>query len=314
MDLDPITALAGAHLQRLTSRLADVSQSSVIAQFVESAQDIGPYDDYKVFPARARSLVPAAMLADGTPASQVFLKAVLMRALLDTCASGRLDTLPARVRSQQLRQMLRMAQDEADGADWLAIDHDLFHKEFGIATLRLYVAGAQLVDFRCGIPRSTVLKGGATGLARNVAAIARLGGFRSFFQVHTHTYMLDTFHEAGWNECYLCCAELYALHPDVLGMFGSSWFYDPALEQISPKLAYLRTTPQAGGAELFFIEEGGSARGNSLATSPTRRKLFEEGKYSPKNYMVAWGRTRQIAWAKAFLAAEAGQSRAVRTG
>jgi len=39
-------------------------------------------------------------------------------------------------------------------------------------------------------------------------------------------------------------------------MFGSSWFYDPLLADISPHLNYLRDVPMAGGAELFFVGTG----------------------------------------------------------
>jgi hypothetical protein len=93
---------------------------------------------------------------------------------------------------------------------------------------------------------------------------------------------------------------LYALHPDVLGMFGASWFYHPVLDTISPRLSYLRDVPLKGGAHLFFVEEGGAARANSLATSPTRRKLYEEGKYFPTTYMMVWGREAQSNWARQF--------------
>jgi hypothetical protein len=298
MDLDLIISPAKATLQRVSERLAGSVNGSAVADFVRISQEVGPYDDYKVFSQAARLLLPTGLLADGTKASQVFLKAAIMQGMLDMLASERFTKLPVRVRAQQIRQLQRIAMDSDDAADWLQIDHDLFHKEFGIATLRLYVAGAQLVDFRCGIPRSIVLKGGMRSLPRNVGKILRLGGFRKYFQVHTHKFMLDAFNEEGWNECYLCCAELYGLHPEVLGMYGSSWFYDPAVDEISPRLSYLRATPMTGGAELFFVEEGGSARNNSLATSPTRRKLYEEGKYSPKSYMLAWGKSSQIAWAR----------------
>lgn len=298
MDLDLIVSTAKATLQRLSDRLGGQIDRSAIGDFVRRAQEVGPLDDYKVFPAAARALLPAGELADGSHASKLFLKAAISQAMVDTLNSERFAKLPPRVRAQQLKQLQRIVANDDDTADWLQIDHDIFYKEFGIASLRLYVAGAQLVDPRCGIPRSIILKQGLGGLPKNLAAIFRLGGFRKYFQIHTHKPMLDAFNEQGWDECYLCCAELYRLHPEVLGMYGSSWFYDPALDDISPRLAYLRAIPLAGGAELFFVEEGGSARGSSLSTSPTRRKLYEEGKYVPKNYMLAWGKAKQMAWAK----------------
>lgn len=297
MDLDPVVSSARTLLERLAGRLPGPARTA-IPDFVRAAQELGPLDDYKHFSDTARRLIPQGELADGGQASEVFLKAAILHGMLETLTTGRFERLPARVQIQQLRQLQRMLADGEATADWLRVDHDLFHKEFGIATLRLYVAGAQLIDARCGIPRSIVARGGIGQVPKNLAAILRLGGFRNYFQIHTHKFMLDTFNEEGWEECYRCCAELYALHPEVLGMYGSSWFYDPVLDEVSPRLSYLRATPMAGGAELFFVEEGGSAKNNSLSTSPTRRKLYEEGKYIPKSYMLAWGKAKQIAWAK----------------
>ena len=125
----------------------------------------------------------------------------------------------------------------------------------------------------------------------------QLGGFKPFIQIHTHLSFLDDFNEEGWNECYRCCADLYRVRPDLLGMYGSSWFYDPALADISPRLDYLREIPVKGGAQLIFVEEGGEALDNALSTSPSRRKLHDEGKYMPRSYMMAWGRQQQMAWA-----------------
>lgn len=302
MDLDPIAASARTALHRLSDRLSESIDASLVAGFVRSAIDIGSLDHYKTFPQKARLLIPDGVLSDGTVISRIFLKAAIVQGMLDTLSSAHFAQLPPRVRAQQVKQFHRIIASEDDNADWLQVDHDLFHKEFGIATLRLYVAGAQLVDPRCGIPRSILIKGGVKYLPENLAKILRLGGFRKYFQIHTHKFMLETFNEEGWNECYACCAELYKSHPDVLGMYGSSWFYDPVLDSISPRLSYLRAIPINGGAELFFMQEGGDAKNNSLSTSPTRRQLYEEGKYSPKSYMLVWGKSQQTAWAKSRLA------------
>ena len=164
--------------------------------------------------------------------------------------------------------------------------------------MRLYAAGAQLIEIHSGIPRSLIFCGGIFSALTKLKSMLALGGFRPYFQIHTHQFMLDAFNEPGWEECYQCCADLYAIHPEVLGMFGGSWFYDPALHVISPRLGYLRDTPLQGGAQLFFLESGGSSINNSLATSPSRRKLYDEGKYMPKSYMLVWGKNQQIAWAR----------------
>ncbi|HJY08858.1 MAG TPA: hypothetical protein VJ323_21240, partial [Bryobacteraceae bacterium] len=197
------------------------------------------------------------------------------------------------------RQLNRIAHDIDASADWLDLCDDLFQKEFGIVSLRLYVAGAELVDYRCGIPRSIVVRAGVSKIMANLAVMQRLGGFKPYFQSHLHAFNLDSFNEEGRNDLYRCCAELYALHPECLGMFGSSWFYDPVLDRISPRLSYLRTIPLAGGAHLFYVQDGGEATSSAIAKSATRRQLYEEGKYVPKTYTLVWGRKEQIKWSQA---------------
>ena len=118
------------------------------------------------------------------------------------------------------------------------------------------------------------------------------------FQIHTHTAYLNEFNDEGWRECYRVCADLYSLHPEVKGMFGGSWFYDPALAIVSPRLAYLSDVPREGGAHFFLAATGGEFVKDALATSPSRRKLHEEGRYFPHNFMMIWGRSAQIDWVR----------------
>jgi hypothetical protein len=289
------------NLQLLLERLPDPAHRSAISEFEKLTNDIDALDHYKVFPANARELVGRIKHRDGEEACRVFLRCAIVQGIVTTLGSRRFADLPHRVACEQTLQFQRILDDRDCGAEWLDLDHDLFQKEFGLATLRLYAAGAQLVDYRCGVPRSLVIRGGWRLALGKLRLILQSGGFRPYFQIHTHSFMLDRFNESGWEECYLCCAELYSIHPEVLGMYGSSWFYDPALEQISPRLAYLRDTPTRGGAHLLFVETGGSAINNSLASSPTRRKLYDKGEYMPKSYMLLWAKERQLAWAANYL-------------
>lgn len=298
MEHDDIRLAASATLERLLPLLG-TDPLARLDGFLDAAARYGPQDPYKVYPAEARAIVAAQASAGDAAGVRAFLRAAIARRLLRTLEAEALSHLPARVRTQQLAQFRRIALDTDAGAEWLDLGHDLFHKEFGIAALRLYVAGCQLVDPRCGIPRSLLLRGSPLTWLRNAAMMLSLGGHRPFFEIHAHKFMRDLFSEEGRAECYRCCAELYALHPEVRGMIAGSWFYDPVLEQVSPRLAYLRQVPLDGGAWLLFVNDGPDARANALATSPTRRKLFEEGKYLPKNYMIVWGKARQQAWARA---------------
>lgn len=274
-----------------------LNEEGLPQRFIAAATDIGDFDHYKFFPGSALEVIKQVRAEHGESAIPIFLRTVLLTAIIDLLDSDKLKLLPPKVEGYHRSNLYRMALESGTDEKWLDISHDLFHKEFGLATLRLYSAGAQLVDVRCGIPRSIAVTEGLMGVPMRVMKFARLGGFKPYFQIHTHKFNLDLFNEPGWEECYRCCAELYALHPKSLGMFGSSWFYDPVLETVSPRLSYLRRTPVEGGAQLMFYSVGGEALNNALSTSSSRRELYESGKYMPKSYMLVWGKADQIAWA-----------------
>ncbi len=196
-------------------------------------------------------------------------------------------------------QYRRILADAQPTDDWLDLGMDIYHKELGLALLRLYAAAAQLIDVRCGLPRSLLFKGGLAGLPAAAGALLRLGGFSPYFQIHTHTAYLAEFNEGGWNECYRTCADLYAIHPEALGMFGASWFYDPVIQNVSPRLAYLSEIPIGGGAERLPFARDGEFVKDALSTSPSRRKLHAEGKYKPESYLLAGAHALRPAWASA---------------
>jgi len=282
-----------AALARIEGLPPDVS----LEAFILAATTVGPFDSYKYFCDAAKGTVARIRTSCGATGSRAFLRAALEQTISTSVNSGRYQRLPPQCAHFHHRQLQRIANDPDTTAGWLDLENDVFQKEFGIASMRLYVAGSNLIDYRCGIPRSVVFHDGPGKVLANFRVMVGLGGFKPYFQGHLHAFALDAFNEEGRNDFYRCCAELYALHPECLGMFCSSWFYDPALDLISPWLSYLRTIPLAGGAHLFHVQDGGGAIGNAIAKSRTRRKLYEERKYLPKNYMIVWGKRQQIEWA-----------------
>lgn len=272
---------------------------SLAEQFLACFEDLPPLSGYKFMPAAARRLHSQSLESGGPAATQEFLYAATIVGLLKTLESAAFARLPARIRQHQVKQYHRIVANAATIVPACHIDNDLFHKDFGLATIRLYAAAAQLVDFRAGMGRATLMKQGWRDLPRRLAIFMKIGGFKPFFEIHTHLAYLDEFNEEGWNECYRCCAELYAIHPDILGMYGGSWFYDPALATISPRLNYLREIPQKGGAYCLFDSVNEHSTHDAIATSPTRKALYNEGKYTPASYALIWPRAAQIAWSAA---------------
>lgn len=285
-------------LREMTAQWAGADFGNLTAKFLACFEELPPYAGYKHIPAAAR-LIHSQMQTDhGILAAREFLYGCILQAMLNSISSPLFAKLPERIKSHQLKHYARIVNQPLAISEICEIDMDLFHKDFGLALLRLYAAAAQLVDYRAGIGRVMLMKNGLRGLPARLLTFVRLGGFKPFFEIHTHLAYLDEFNEEGWNECYRCCAELYALHPQVLGMYGGSWFYDPALGTISPRLNYLRVIPQEGGAYLLFDSVNEHSTEDATATSPTRKKLYSEGKYQPKSYALIWPRAAQIRWAK----------------
>ena len=164
--------------------------------------------------------------------------------------------------------------------------------------------GSEVVDLRARLSlrasSRVAFRSRAPGLAlRRLAP----GGPDPWFAPHTETRYLAEFNEAGWETTYRNVASLLRRHPEVVGIAGYSWFYDPELEAISPRLAYLRRRPLEGGA---FLLRGGSSDfdiRNAIAKSQTRRRLYEAGRYTPVGYQMVWLRHDLLRWADRALGA-----------
>ena len=174
---------------------------------------------------------------------------------------------------------------------------DIMLKDLGLCRQKIFPAGAQVVEPDSGFHRALVFRGGIPQAYEFAQLLLASGGNRHWYQIHTHLSELEDFNPDGWNRCYLRLADMLALNPTVRGMWGGSWFYDPALEEVSPRLAYLRKVPQENGAFLFFSNV--DIASGALSKSDSRNKAYQEGKYLPKAYALIWPRLQLLAWAAA---------------
>ena len=175
---------------------------------------------------------------------------------------------------------------------------DTFLKDFAICRQKAFpVGGAHIVDEYSGFSRTALLSGGIGQFFRFLFSLLFVSqGNMPFYVTHTHLSEIEDFGPEGRDECYARIAEMLERHPEMKGMYSASWFNDPALEEVSPRLAYLRKVPQENGAWVFRVGE--DIEGGALSKSATRRKLYEDGKYIPTAYLVVWPRKEIIAWAK----------------
>jgi hypothetical protein len=125
----------------------------------------------------------------------------------------------------------------------------------------------------------------------------RSGQVLPWFRIHTESRYLNDFNEAGWDACYMRIVALLRAHSEVLGMAGTSWFYDPQLDAVSPRLTYLRLRPLERGVSILRSGTSAFDIASATAKSSSRRRLYEEGKYIPVSYNLLWPREALLAWA-----------------
>ncbi len=176
---------------------------------------------------------------------------------------------------------------------------DYFVKDLRFAAGMTLPCGAEVLDLRSrmGARVSLDLLRRQPTLAHFVALL-RSGSIEPWFRIHTESRYLRHFHESGWDAFYLRVASMLEAHPEARGVIGTSWFFDPQLEAISPRLAYLRN-PLARGAFLVRGKTGEFDIASATGNSEARKALYEAGRYTPVPYTLVWPRQALLRWAAA---------------
>jgi hypothetical protein len=177
-----------------------------------------------------------------------------------------------------------------------AVNNDLFQKDLGLCRQVLFPVGNSVYE-EVGLPRNLLWKGGVWQLLRYswyLLLVSR--GNRPYYGGHVH---LDAdnfeYSEEQRNLVRLRVAAMMRANPHIKGFMGGGWLYDPALDDISPHLAFGRRLLCANRAWLFY--SGLDRTGGALSTSKKRRQLYDEGKYLPRSYLIAWPRKAMLKWA-----------------
>lgn len=196
---------------------------------------------------------------------------------------------------RQLRRIENQLAHESD--DYFSLSNDPFRKDLAILRHRLIPFGAELATPFSGISRSLLIRRGWRQAGKFMRVVASCRGIKPFLELHMHQRDTTDFNPEGWIATYENLADFLAVNPSFLGVQSTSWFLDPALEQVSPHLAYLRQVPERCGAAIFYAGDDGEHSG-ALSTSRTRRTLYQSGQYHPKRFTRIWPRQKllQRAW------------------
>ncbi len=192
-----------------------------------------------------------------------------------------------------------IAQAQRNPAAFYHHSNDRFSKDLAVCRHRLVPCGAQLIDVRSGVPRSLLYRQTACGALDLLGyMLASLGGFKVLYELHMDPRLVLEFNANGWMRCYARIADLLEIQPEIRGVFGTSWWFDPALATISRRLGFLREIPLSGGARLFRSCSTQASLDNATANSRERQAAVDEGAYRPTDWSMVWSRKALIAWAK----------------
>jgi hypothetical protein len=177
-------------------------------------------------------------------------------------------------------------------------ENDYYVKDVRYALGLTIPCGAHQLDLRARIGAKLILRDVmATRSAQSALAYTAALGWGRWYSIHLDLRAMKEFSPRGWTASFVRMAEMLALNPQVRGIAGVSWFYDPCVAIISPHLAYIQTPINHGA---FLAKMGSDAHhiANATIRSSVRQKLYREGKYLPTCYLLAWPRNALIEWAR----------------
>jgi hypothetical protein len=173
-------------------------------------------------------------------------------------------------------------------ASFADLGKDSFLKDLWLARVVMIPAFAQLWWPHSGLSARDVLRGGP---AAALHVFGRCGGRRPFLEGHTHDPVARAYwNEAGWGEALRLAALALPALPQAKGAFGTAWFYDPAVKQVSPRIAFAQDLQVGRGGFRLRIGSNEAAIANALATSAERRNRYKDGSYVPTDYAIIWSR------------------------
>ena len=172
-----------------------------------------------------------------------------------------------------------------------------------IGCLWLATPSTRSLAFRMGCAKQNL--GLAVRRRRTGAAMQTLNRVgAAWAELHVDPRHLREFDAAGFARGYHRIAALLEMRPDLAGVRGASWLYDPQLTEISPALGFV-LDPIRAGAELLPLKTDQIQIEYALMRSAVRRRLWREGRYRPACYGLYWRREALIDWSRMQRGAEA---------
>lgn len=271
------------------SRLAEAVAAVLFERF-EAACDLGlPVHKYNEVPDEAAALVANLGEDMRTPWLCALMLWHIERFDGVFAASG-LHPEFALHYADTLHRVMDQIEKDTSFAD---LSKDSFLKDLWLVRVVMIPAFAQVWWPRSGIAARDVLRAGA---AASAYVFLRCGGRRPFMEGHTHDPVARAYwNEPGWGEALRLAALALPALPQVRGAFGTAWFYDPVVKEVSPRISFAQDLQVGRGAFRLKVGSNEAAIANATATSAERRNRYREGTYLPTDYSIIWSRRDLIA-------------------
>lgn len=228
------------------------------------------------------------------PEKSLLQRALISRLALEVPSRIKLEGLPQDLLAYYPSAFERMEATIRSNANDNFFPHTRYARLVLVATIPL---GAESLDLKSSIPiTSAVLSIPRMRDVRPLLKYFSCKGWGVWFRSHLDTEYLDEFNKEGLDQYYLRVAKLLVDRVDVRGLVSTSWFRDPVILSVSPRLSHLIQDPVNRGAFLIKHRSTEFDVQQATKTSPTRRRLYEQNKYIPTSYSVVWPREKIISW------------------
>ena len=271
-------------LDRTFPALAQAVAALPFERFEAASRSRDPVFKYNVPPAEAAALHQALPVELRSP----WLCALMlwhMRRFERVFAASGLDPEFALHYVDSFQRILD--QIEADPG-FAELGRDSFLKDLWIVRVVMIPAFAQVWWPHSGLSAQAVLRRGPAAAAY---VFLRCRGRSPFLEGHTHDPVAKAYwNEPGWREALRLAALALPALPQARGVFGTAWFYDPALREVTPRLSFAQDLQVGRGAHRIEIGSNEGAIANATATSADRRSRYEAGTYLPTDFAIIWSR------------------------
>jgi hypothetical protein len=221
-----------------------------------------------------------------------YLRLVVLTLVAKSATRPPLIAIPPSVAAIVDIELRSIVETDPEDGELFDVAQDRFWKDLALCRGTLVPLGMTVVE-PCWLPREV--------FAANAAASPPFPDWDRalrgrWLEWHAFQRRRVEFSSANRVRMFGLLADLLEANPVFEGVWGASWYYDPAVAEVSPHLAYLREQPRAGGAWLFPLTSTPATVEMALATSRTRRRRHEEGSYVPSRYGLVWPRAEFIGW------------------